>query len=141
MPYAEQSDIVATHGQDLLETVAARGDDDAIDATAVSLALESASSEIDSYLSMRYTTPIAAPTRMVKQVCVDIAVYRLAYTAAALTEEMRKRYEDAIAWLRSVAKGEATVIGAEPPASDGSDGGSAAVTGNKRAGMFYLVRG
>ena len=53
------------------------------EADAVARALTSASGEIDSYIGVRYSLPLpvskgdAAP-ELLKQFCVDIAIYRLA---------------------------------------------------------------
>lgn len=143
MAYAEQADIVQLYGERLLEIVGDRDRDGVVDEDAVELALESASSEIDSYLATRYPVPLTdPPPQMVVQACVDIAVYRLAYNTTSLTEEMRVRYTDTIAWLKLVAKGDAQLpdVGNQGP-DDDEDGGLQEITGGKRAGFFYSVRG
>lgn len=141
--YATQEDIVSRHGDDMLLRIADRDDDDTVDEDAVNLALESASSEIDSYVATRYPVPLASPSAMVKQVCVDIAVYRLASSESALTDEMRKRYEDAIKWLQAVAKGDAAIVTPstgeddEDPDEDGTNN----VGALHSAGFFRSTRG
>ena len=42
----------------------------------------------------------------VMQLCVDITLYRLALTADVLSDELRRRYDDALATLKRLGKGE-----------------------------------
>lgn len=141
--YATRDDITSRHGEDMLLRIADRDGDDVVDDDAVNLALESASSEIDSYVATRYPVPLSSPSAMVTQVCVDIAVYRLASSESALTEEMRKRYDDAIKWLQAVAKGDAAIV--TPSTGDDEDDpdedGTANVGALHSAGFFRSTRG
>jgi phage gp36-like protein len=138
MAYATIADITAIHGARTLQIVGDRNSDGVIDEAAVNLALASASAEIDSYLASRYSVPIASPDQMVKGYCVDIAVYRLAYGDLERTEEMRIRYDDAIKWLKEVAKGNAQIIGGTTGTGvgEGTDDGLNEITGGKHAGFF-----
>lgn len=108
MPYATQADIVLLYGADVL-VVADRDGDGVPDAGAVARALASASEEIDLYVGARYRLPLPEGVPMLAQWCVDIAVYRLAQTADVLSDEIRRRYEDALSALKRVAKGEAAL--------------------------------
>lgn len=121
MAYATQADIVEIYGAHAL-VVADRDGDGTPDAAAISRALASASDEIDSHVGVRFALPLASTPGMLRQLAVDIAVYRLAQTADVLTEELRRRYEDAIALLRRIAEGKATLI--FPPADpvEGEEG-------------------
>lgn len=58
---------------------------------------------IDGYLASRYALPLASTPEMVKGWALDITRYRLWDEAAP--EEVRRRYEDALAQLKDVAKG------------------------------------
>ncbi len=121
--YATQDDIAALYGQELLAIVGDRAGDGTIDAEAVTAALEMATSEIDTYLAARYNVPLASVPPYIKQICIDIAVYRLAHSDAPRTEEMRRRYEDAIRFLTAFAKGTVEVPGIDDGGEDdGSDG-------------------
>lgn len=121
MPYATQADIVTLYGADAL-VVADRDGDGLPDAAAVARALELASAEIDTHLAARYRLPLPAGVPMLGQWCVDIALYRLAQTADVLSEEMRRRYEDALAALKRVAEGKAAlVLPTDPEAPEGAD--------------------
>jgi phage gp36-like protein len=66
--------------------------------------LEDASSLIDGYLAGRYPLPLAhVPTALVP-ICCDIARHRLYGEQAP--EQIAKRYEAAVAFLKSVGRGE-----------------------------------
>ena len=109
MPYAAAQDIVDLYGPSALY-VADRDGDGAPDAAAVDRALTSASDEIDSYVGVRHALPLPVVPGILRQHCVDIAVYRLALSADVLTEEHRRRYEDAVAHLRRIAEGKAALV-------------------------------
>lgn len=113
MAYATKDNIDTLYGADLLLAIADNDLDGTADITAIDQALAMASSEIDTYVGARHAVPLAAPSDRIMQVCVDIAIYRLAIRATALTEEMRQRYEDAIAWLGKAATGRVN-LGASP---------------------------
>lgn len=109
MAYASEADIVRLHGQRFLDDLADRDSDGGTDGPSVELALELASSEIDSYLSVRYPTPLPTVPGLVRSATINIAIYNLASDGLGRTDDIRKRYEDAIAWLKMVAKGAANL--------------------------------
>lgn len=121
MAYATQADIVELYGQAALH-VADHDRDGVADGAAVTRALASASDEIDSHVGVRFTLPLATVPGILRQYCVDIAVYRLALSADVLSVEHRTRYEDAIAALRRIAEGKATLaLPADPAPGTGAD--------------------
>lgn len=126
MPYATQDDITRLYSPDALYVADRDGDGEA-ETDAVDTALAMASSEIDSYLGVRYPVPIAPVPALLVQFCVDMALYRLASSRDMLSEEHRRRYEDALAHLKRVGDGKAALIIPADPATtdgDGSDDGS-----------------
>jgi phage gp36-like protein len=108
MAYATQSDIEELYSRDALY-VADRDGDGAPDSAAVAKALGAASDEIDTYVGVRYPLPLDGTTPILTQLCVDMALYRLAQARHVLTEEHRTRYEDAIALLTKISMGKATL--------------------------------
>lgn len=109
---------------DLLEAVAVGGDAETAEARAalavIDRALVDAQSEVDSYLSSRYAVPLDPAPAVIARYTGDVARYILHEDHA--TEEVRKRYEDALVFLRAVASGKAVVVeqaGAEPTTSGG----------------------
>lgn len=107
--YATSQDITDRNGADQLVLIADRDGDGVADAAAVSKALEDASAEIDAYLAVKYTLPLASPPPLLAHLCVDIAVYRLAADAYVATDERRKRFDDALLLLLRLATGEASL--------------------------------
>ena len=127
--YATKADIERIYGVELLTIISDLDENGRVDDLAVTAALETATSEIDSYVGGRYVVPLDPIPTYIRQCCVDIAVYRLAHSEAPRTAEMRLRYEDAMRYLRDVAKGTVAIQGADDlPAGDGngSDVGSTA---------------
>jgi phage gp36-like protein len=135
MAYATQANIVTLYGQELLDAVASRDGSGRADPETVTAALDAATAEIDTYLGVRYTVPLDPVPPYIRQVCVDIAVYRMALDIGPRTEEMRVRYADAIAYLKNVAEGKFelpdTGSGGEDPGG-GSAGTGARVISAKR---------
>jgi len=90
----------------------------ALDEAVLARALGDASAEIDSYLEGRYPLPLVAVPESLKVLACSIAMYRLqALRPLQDVEDARKRYEDAVRFLRSVAKGEINLglsAGAQP---------------------------
>lgn len=116
MAYATQTEAITLYGETYILTSVDRDKDGSPDATAFSSALDKASNVVDSYLGVRFDVPISPVPEVLKQYTVDIAVY---YSSPdlALTKEKRRRYEDAIAWLKLVAKGQAS-LGLDEPSDD-----------------------
>jgi len=118
--YATQADIATLYGANAL-VVADHNRDGIVDSAAVTRALTSASDEIDTYLAARYTLPLTEVPGFLKTLAVDIALYRLALSADVLSEEHRKRYEDALGHLKRIAKGEAALVFTATPATGDID--------------------
>ena len=126
MAYATADNIVVLYGADVLDAVAARDNSGRQSPEAVTAALDAASAEIDTYLGTRYTVPLTTVPPYIRQICVDITVYRLALDVGPRTEEMRLRYQDAIEYLKSISAGSMDL-----PITDGGGGGG---TGGQGAG-------
>ncbi|MCA8880386.1 MAG: DUF1320 domain-containing protein [Rhodobacteraceae bacterium] len=105
MAYATRTDIEALYGAQALYVADRDGDGQGEDA-AVSRALDDASGEIDAWLRVRYDIPVAPVPQLLVQIACDIALYRLAQTADVRTDEHRTRYDDALATLKRLSRGE-----------------------------------
>ncbi len=102
MPYASFDDLVEQFTAQEVESLS-DGDDER-----VNRALSDASATADSYIAIKYPLPLPdTPTALLGAVC-DIARYRLYKDRA--TEEVRKRYEDAIGWLKRIADNKAVLV-------------------------------
>lgn len=111
MSYATRQNMIDRYGAEAVVTSADRHGDGSIDDTALSTALADASSEIDSYLSRRYSVPLASPPESIVHACCVLALYKVSSDPGTTTDEKRQRYEDVISWLEKVAKGDVTPVG------------------------------
>lgn len=99
--YATEENLVARFGQEVDQLKLMH----ASTSTAVEDALQDATEEINGYIGGRYALPLPnVPSNLERMAC-DIARYRLYFQQP--TEEVRKRYEDAISFLKLVATGKA----------------------------------
>jgi phage gp36-like protein len=106
MPYASQAKIeLAAGGAVRLRDLADWDGDQAVDAAVIAEAQAAADGWIDSYLRMRFATPIAAPSTTLVRIAAEEAVYWMLERrgmAGPQDVESRKRRE---AWLRDCASG------------------------------------
>ncbi|BBL70331.1 gp436 family protein [Methylogaea oryzae] len=119
MAYAVKQDLIDRYGEAELIQLTDRASLGIIDDTVLGQAIGDAAAEIDGYLSGRYQLPLASVPSVLVRIACDIARYRLYDQAAA--EQVTKRYDDAVAMLRSIAKGELSL---------GTDGASAPTVAN-----------
>jgi phage gp36-like protein len=118
MPYVTQQELIDRYSENVLLSLADRDNDSVIDADVVEQAIVDASELIDSYLAKRYTLPLPVVPAPLKRVCGDIAIYLLCGDGT-VTDEKRKRYEDAIRFLVALAKGDASLgVGLEQDSSN-----------------------
>ncbi|MNE31912.1 hypothetical protein D3C80_1255020 [compost metagenome] len=75
-----------------------------LDEAALTIALQDAGALIDGYLAGRYPLPLAHVPSALVPICADIARHRLYGEQAP--EQIAKRNEAALAFLKSVGKGE-----------------------------------
>lgn len=105
MAYCTQADLIERFGENELLAIARDETGTAIDAAVVERACEDASGEIDGYVSAAgYPVPLVPVPRIVIANACDIARYRLYDEHAG--EQVQKRYDDAVKFLRSVSRGE-----------------------------------
>ena len=105
MTYASQQDMVDRFGNDELIQLTDRANIGVIDATVVARALGDADAEINGYLAAQYALPLASVPAVLVRLACDIARYQI--SADRVTESVRDRYKDAVAFLKSLSKGEA----------------------------------
>lgn len=92
-----------------------------MDADVLSAHRESGTSKINGYLAGRYgdRLPLTNPPADIKQANADISGYTLmskyGYLPEGSDSDFRHRHDDAIAWLKDVSRGLATIdLGASP---------------------------
>lgn len=133
--YATSAELQDYLGEDEFLRVADRDASGAVDADAVTLALEDASSLADSYIA-RWLPIDSAPPALRRHV-MAIATYSLAGNTQ--TDDQRRRYEDAIQWLRDVASGKASL--GIPPSETTVSAGSVSYSTQTRVLTRSTMRG
>jgi len=99
MSYAVKADMILMFGDTEIMQITNRTGIGKIDDAVLQAALDDASSEADSYLSVLPVTPSRALVRH------TAAIARFYLYANKATDEVRERYEDAIAWLKLASRG------------------------------------
>lgn len=122
MPYATKQDIIDRYGEAALIVAADHDGDGEADPAVVTQGLNDASEEIDAYVGGRCILPLNPVPPVLVRLCVDIALYRMSMPPA-ITDELRRRYEDAIKLLKLIADGTVT-LGEKDPAGTGNAGGA-----------------
>ena len=105
MFYATRDDLNAAFGPDQVERLAARQDVQD-DAATVARALAYAAGVIDARLSVRFTLPLPSVPDVLRDIACDLTVARLASDAVSLTDDLKRREDQALASLKAIAKGE-----------------------------------
>lgn len=89
----------------------------------VERALRDADSTINGYLASRYRTPVTQAADVLERIACQLARYFL-YDDGA-TDQVKKNYDDSIAFLRDVSQGKVQLgpgdSGATAPASAGAE--------------------
>jgi phage gp36-like protein len=123
--YALQADMVTAFGEsELIEltdrAVPAVG---AIDVAVLTRALAAADALANNYLAVRYTVPLSVVPAVLMEACCDIARYELTRgPGLRATEEIEKRYNQRVSWLRDLSAGKATLAEVADSAAPASAG-------------------
>jgi len=120
MAYCTQDDLLKM--MDEAELIQATDDDGAgiIDAAKVTQAIAQADAEIDGYLGGRYSVPLSPVPAVLVHLSVDMAIYHILSRRLGAPESRRDRYKNAVAFFKSVAKGDVS-LGMNDPDGTGSD--------------------
>ncbi|EEI6040141.1 DUF1320 domain-containing protein [Salmonella enterica] len=112
MMYASAQDMRDRY--DNLDTLLFQPDSDTPNEKKLAQALSDAGALADSYLSAKYSLPLAVVPQVLVQHCCAIAFYYLCDQQA--TDQVRDRYRDAMTWLREV-KNDSIPIGVDEAGS------------------------
>jgi len=97
--YASKADMLAMFGNAEITQITDRANIGVVDDATLQIALDDATSEADSYLPVAPVTPSRALVRH------TAAIARFFLYANKATDEVRERYDDAIAWLKLASHG------------------------------------
>lgn len=139
MAYATLSDATDLYGEDYVLVAADKNDDGTPDTSVVTDALDNASSLMDSYIGVRYGVPLSSVPSIVVNYCIDIAVYMMS-PGMTRTKEKRQRYEDAMSWLKAIARGDAGLgIADDDPVNENLPSVSAGTRQHTRTKLSGLI--
>ena len=135
MAYCTYQDVETRLSEADLAALADYDADGEPDATVVEEAIRSAEALMDSYLGVRFSVPVSAPGGGCPDVltarAVNLVVYFLRLGRDSATEDARSQYEDDLAWLREVVRGEVS-LGIEPSADESERAGGVHYEGQRR---------
>lgn len=130
MPYATAQNMIDRFEESELVQLTDRSDAGVIDQVVLAKALADADAKIDGYLAGRYSLPLSVVPKVLELYACDIARYLLHDNHA--TDQVTKRYDDAIKFLERVANGQISIgvndVGQTPPVNDGAQIESAGST-------------
>ncbi|HAG2771077.1 TPA: DUF1320 domain-containing protein [Salmonella enterica] len=101
MLYASAQDMRDRY--DNLDTLLFQPDSDTPNEKKLAQALNDAGALVDSYLSAKYSLPLAVVPQVLVQHCCTVAFYYLCDEQPS--EQARDRYREALTWLREVKNG------------------------------------
>ena len=127
MAYITVDQMIARFGRDELLELTDRDNEGILNKTIIEAAIADADAEIDGYIAIAVTLPLASVPANITRLAADIARYRL-YDERA-TDQVTKRYDNALEFLEMVATGKAT-LGIEDDQNAAS--GSVEIEANSR---------
>jgi len=135
MTYCTQADLIERFGAAEITQLSDRAGLGTLDSAVIDGAIADADAEIDGYLSGRYALPLANAPAVMSRLACDISRYYL--FGHDVTDLVKERYDQAIAYLVKIATG---VIGLGPE-DPGPASGTASVqsdTSDFAVGMELL---
>jgi phage gp36-like protein len=116
MSYCTKQNLIDRYGETELIQLTDRSALGAIDDTVIDRAIADADGEIDGYLAGRYSAPISPIPKSLVRIACHLTRYYLYDDQAP--EQITKRYDDAVKFLRGVASGQISIgvdaAGAKP---------------------------
>ena len=124
--YATIADLELAYGAAFILKLSDRDNTRQRNDAALDTVLTRATSLANSYIDKKYRVPLASPPDFLVSAVIDVAVYMQARDRTTGTDEMRRRYDDAMKLFAQVAKGDITLAGNDPAQSPdtGMDGAS-----------------
>ena len=118
MPYCTKDDLLKKRSQDeLIQLTDDEGTGFIVDSI-IMKNISEADGEIDSYCKKKYNLPFNPVPEIINKLSVDIAIYNLYSRRQDLTNEVViKRYDDAIKFLKDIARGLVEISAESPPAA------------------------
>lgn len=143
MAYATLQDLIDRFGAEELiqRTDRTNLPPTTIDATVVAAAIADAEALVDGYIAKAYRLPLAEVPPVLTRMVADIARYYLLGEVAAKDTPAARAYEQAISWLRDVARGVVALVQASTDAPAPQSGPAVTIAGPSRIMSRDTLRG
>jgi len=129
MGYATTADLNLRITQSELVRLTDENDTGNVDTATITAALETADVEIDSYLAVRYSLPLAETQPLLVSLAVDIAIWNIySLDDSGVPENRKERYQAAIKTLERISSGKQSL----PISESVTEDSSAEVSGPER---------
>lgn len=140
--YATLADILEQVAEAELIALTDDTESAVVDQTVIERAITNAGTVIDAHCGSRYAVPFDPVPELVRMYAVDLATYNLfsRRTHVPVPEVITERQKQALAFLRQVQKGEASV-GVPPIAAAAGESNSMLIPGNERLFSRDKMRG
>lgn len=137
MAYITNADIEERVGSATLLQLADDDENGVADTGVVDEARLGAEGEVNSCLARRFSTPISLTAHpeladVLASITLDLAEYRLRLRRPPVSEDARRRRDEAVDWLRRVSDGRLALSATSPLPSRVTEGTIAQVTGAER---------
>lgn len=121
MAYITNADIQTRLGTSIYVQLTDDNADGTADSAVVDEARIAAEGELESYLAVRYATPIDLVVHpdlagLLKSAALDLVEYRLRLRRPPVSDDARRRHEQTVNWLRGIADGTAALPSQTTPA-------------------------
>lgn len=129
--YCAKQDMIDRYGAEELIQLTDRAGTGVIDDAVLNQAIADSGAEIDGYLATRYELPLTVVPPVLVRIACEIARYHL-YDDAA-TDTVKDRYDNSVRFLRSLAKGDVSLVQQTGAAAETSESAGVAEFDTGRA--------
>jgi phage gp36-like protein len=114
--YCTEQHIIDSYGSTMWLDIADENDDGFAEGVVPAIAW--ASGLIDARIGRKYALPLTIIPDLLREIAVDLAVYRRATTADRMTEELQRRLSAAVGLLVEIGEGDISLGLDNPPPSN-----------------------
>lgn len=132
--YVTRDDLLATDAERVWN-MALDKETQQLDEAKIQRATDDADAEINSFLAKRYRLPLELPSlpSPLRRAAVSIAFYWLSERDNQITDDIQKRYDEALRTLREIANGSRDLgLSSDTPVEETNNGRLIIVSDNKR---------
>ncbi|PCI85775.1 MAG: hypothetical protein COB24_11960 [Hyphomicrobiales bacterium] len=104
--YATKQNLINKYDEKTLIRFSSKSANGTMDDDVIAAALDEASAIIDGYISKQYDLPLSNVPVLLVGYCIDISIHNLATGKGAITDDITRRYDNAIKFLKDVARGD-----------------------------------